>query len=89
MKKLEFINSKTARSGIFLGFIGGLFLFTSIIFEELCNNMILEEMGLGCINTLESAGILAYGYITFFAVRFGIQSRKEYKSKEISSFFVR
>lgn len=80
-KRLKILNSKAARSLFFIGFVGGLFLFSSIVFEHLCNKMIFDTLRMPCINTLEAAGIIAFGYILFMGIRFGLKWRQEFLSE--------
>lgn len=84
-KNIDFIIGKTARSIFFIFFIGGLFLFISIIFEHFCNEMIFESFKMPCINTLEAAGIIAFGYIIYYGIRFGINSFKSESESKINA----
>ena len=67
---------KIARSIFFIIFIGGLFLFISYILENVCNRVIFDTFKMPCINTLEAAGIVGFGYIIIYGINFGIKTIK-------------
>lgn len=69
--------SRTARTIFFVIFVGGLFTFTSVIFKSLCNEVIFDYFQFPCISYLESAGILSFGYILAFGIKFGLLSPAE------------
>lgn len=71
-KSFEFINSAIARSVFFIIFTGGLLLFSSIVFANVCNIAFLKTLGLPCLNYLESAGIIAFIYVIGFGIKFGL-----------------
>lgn len=71
-KFFNFFNSGIARSVFFIVFTGGLLLFASIVFANVCNIAILNSLELPCLNYLESAGILAFVYVVAFGVKFGL-----------------
>ncbi len=71
-KFFQFFNSGIARSVFFIIFTGGLLLFSSIVFANVCNIAILESLELPCLNYLESAGILAFVYVIGFGIKFGL-----------------
>lgn len=67
---------KIARSIFFIIFIGGLFLFISFTLENICNLVIFDTLKIPCINTLEAAGIVGFGYIIIYGINFGIKSMR-------------
>ena len=71
-KLFEIFNSGIARSVFFIVFTGGLLLFSSIVFANICNLTILDRYEIPCLNYLESAGIIAFLYVFVFGIRFGI-----------------
>ena len=70
-KLFDIFNSGIARSVFFIGFTGGLLLFSSIVFANVCNITLLNSFELPCLNYLESAGILAFVYVIVFGIKFG------------------
>lgn len=74
-KLTQIFNSGIARAVFFIGFTGGLLLFSSIVFANVCNLTVLERYELPCLNYLESAGIMAFVYIIGFGVKFGITNK--------------
>jgi len=85
METDKIFNSKLARSAFFITFVGGLFLFTAIALENLCNRVLFDIIHFPCITTLESAGIIAFAYIFIFGVRFGIKKSLNEKSNLTSA----
>ncbi len=71
----QIFNSGIARSVFFIIFTGGLLLFSSIVFTNICNITFLERFNLPCLNYLESAGIMAFVYIFGFGIRYGITKK--------------
>jgi len=69
--------SRMARTIFFVIFVGGLFMFTSVIFKSLCNEIIFDYFQFPCISYLESAGILSFGYILAFGIKFGLLKPSE------------
>lgn len=74
-KITQIFDSKIARSVFFIIFTGGLLLFSSIVFANLCNITFLERFHLPCLNYLESAGIMAFVYIIGFGVKYGFSNK--------------
>ena len=78
---IKFTIEKIARSIFFIIFIGGLFLFISYILENVCNRMIFDAFKMPCINTLEAAGIVGFGYIIIYGINFGIKTIRNRNDK--------
>jgi hypothetical protein len=74
-KLSQIFNSGIARAVFFIGFTGGLLLFSSIVFANICNLTFIAKLQLPCLNYLESAGIMAFVYIVGFGVKFGITNK--------------
>lgn len=67
------INGRTARTTFFIMFVGGLYFLSSYLLSLLCNKLIFGVFQMPCINTLESSGIIAFLFIIFFGIKFGLK----------------
>lgn len=82
MKNFSILNGKAARTTFFIVFVGGLFLFSAMSFENLCNRVIFNYFHVPCISTLEAAGMIAFAYIIYFGVKFGLKKRPDTLTEE-------
>jgi hypothetical protein len=71
-KLFDIFNSGIARSVFFIIFTGGLLLFSSIVFANICNITVLNRFEMPCLSYLEATGILAFAYVIGFGIKFGL-----------------
>lgn len=71
MAEKKSISGKAARSAFFVFFVGGLFTFLSICAAHIYNMFSTDQDAMPEMNNLEMAGVLAFGYIIYYGIRFG------------------
>ena len=81
------MNSKTARSIIYIFFISGLLTSTSLIIMILWNLTLSHLIQWGHMTFLESVGIVSFVYVIYFGIKFGENSVNDNSSlKSMTSF---
>jgi len=83
---MSFLTTRTARTMIYFGCIGGLLVFNSFIVLFLWNTITPSiaptTYNLSPITFLEGSGITAFAYVIAFSVRYGLQQKRQAKQKE-------
>lgn len=67
------INGRSARTAFFILFVGGLYFLISALLANFCNTVIFGVIHIPCITTLEASGLIAFLFIIYFGIKFGLK----------------
>ena len=67
------INGRSARTAFFILFVGGLYFLISALLANFCNTVIFGVIHIPCISTLEASGLIAFLFIIYFGIKFGLK----------------
>lgn len=79
------INGRTARTIFFIVFVGGLYFFSSFLLSKSCKLLFANVNPIFCINIFESAGVIAFFFIIFYGIKFGLSYSPDSKNYETQS----
>lgn len=72
------LTTKTARSIIYLGCIGGLLVINSVVVTVAWNSVVADDQQEKRLSFLEGAGITAFAYVVVSAVRYSRQPKSDF-----------
>lgn len=75
---MSVLTTKTARSIIYLGCIGGLLVINSAVVTVTWNSIVAEDQQERRLSFLEGAGITAFAYVVVSAVRYSRQPKSDF-----------
>lgn len=83
---MPILTSRTARTVIYFGCIGGLLVLNSavvmFIWNSLAPSLLPITYNLSPITFLEGSGVTAFTYVIAFSIRYGLQQKRASEKKE-------